>query len=380
MIDPPAPAGWRNWKAFDAGQPWSGSFETVLYSDARFIDEILDAGPYEVLNLVGSGGRLGVALPALVVRIADHLERDVRADVPERGRPGSYHGGWIPDELAALLSVALNVRLQRGGTWRWFRPDGDPRGQPTAHDARPPYLAQPEHWRAPILPTITLEANLGGTRELIEGFHQMQPADAREFIRAARLFQRAVWSVEGDPQSTFLLLFAALEAASNRWRRRSIDDPLERVRRNDPDLGDTLARIEDDQIRLDLAKQLAKLSGAQAKVTAFVEAFAPDPPAQRSQMRRVDWNALPEIVRVLYGHRSHALHAGIPIPHPLLLPPHRDSYEDEDSALEEAPLGLSVSVDDASWPAHDLPMCLWLFAHVVRGSLISWSRTMMAPH
>ena len=51
-----------------------------------------------------------------------------------------YHGGFWVDEIAALASVALGVRMHAGGISRKFKPGQDPYGQPASGITNPNLL------------------------------------------------------------------------------------------------------------------------------------------------------------------------------------------------------------------------------------------------
>ena len=44
----------------------------------------------------------------------------------------NYHGGWFPDEIAALVSLCMGIRVKAGDKSRRFDINGDPLGRPQA--------------------------------------------------------------------------------------------------------------------------------------------------------------------------------------------------------------------------------------------------------
>ena len=113
--------------------------------------------------------------------------------------------------------------------------------------------------------------------------------------------------------------------------------------------------------------EAAKLSGATAKVRALVEQFAPDPPARRPQEpNAIDWDDLTKLVMKVYGLRSSAVHAGLPIPAPMLQPAHPAT----DPPAERP--GFTMGTADSVWEADDMPMYLSTFAEIVGGVLRNW--------
>jgi hypothetical protein len=89
--------------------------------------------------------------------------------------------------------------------------------------------------------------------------------------------------------------------------------------------------------------------------------------------QQVSWDRIRRLASDVYKWRSKALHAGIPIPAPMLTPPYR---WDETDALEES---LSVPADgtgSAMWMAEDISMLLHVFEHLIRGCLVRWWKSL----
>jgi hypothetical protein len=105
------PIGLKNWRAIDGGAAAGAWGEWVLYSDARIVGELRGLGPYELLNLVPSQDRRpGHALPAIALRMDWVNEFDIDPlFTATKAITESHHGGWIDDEIAALVSLALVV-------------------------------------------------------------------------------------------------------------------------------------------------------------------------------------------------------------------------------------------------------------------------------
>ena len=99
-------------------------WEIPLYSDAWITGET-SIGPYSFLNTVPSDHRLGLLQPALVLRVEDHFPPGVRLPDMSRTDETRYHGGELPDELSALLSLALGGRFKASWVTREFRSDDD---------------------------------------------------------------------------------------------------------------------------------------------------------------------------------------------------------------------------------------------------------------
>lgn len=117
---------------------------------------------------------------------------------------GSFHGGDIQDEVAALLSPALGVRCRSGGVVRrWWRDnDGetdDPLGRPIEFDHSPPMWVPPKRGRT-VLPCLRTSVNLDEAEPLLAAVPRMPGKKAVALIRAARLYGNAVWVADSDPK------------------------------------------------------------------------------------------------------------------------------------------------------------------------------------
>ena len=66
-----------------------------------------------------------------------------------------YHGGWLVDEIAALLSLCLGIRIKAGGQTRIFEEGKDPKGHPEYHAgySDPVYVKRIGY--QPIIPSAT---------------------------------------------------------------------------------------------------------------------------------------------------------------------------------------------------------------------------------
>ncbi len=191
LPEPPAavsgPDGWTNWRAQRAGVPGAGAVEFAGYTDAQLLEEQADLGPCRLLNTIGFAARRAGQVPlSLVLRVEWHAATDPRERSREQTDTATWHGGGLDDELAALVSLALGIRLQSGGRIREFDPDpdGDVRGQPVHYDHVPPYLPPPR--RAPLLPTITGPVRLGAASGRLAGYPQLTAAQANALVKAAR--------------------------------------------------------------------------------------------------------------------------------------------------------------------------------------------------
>lgn len=364
------PISWRNWRASLDGAPTLGIVELSLFSDAWFIAEARDHGPYDFINPVPWTGSSDpfVMKPAIVLRVQDHLpdeHPDMRVTADE-----DYHGGWLFDEIAALTGLILGVRLAAGPVQREFGFDWaeqDPLGRPRTHTAN----------LFPTLPPSSLRpiiAELRGQRDLrrlarLTRFPNLDAPTARTLVKSSRLYQQALWISDSAPEIAWLLLVSALETAAIQWSRTEVS-PDDRLRLAFPDLAAALEASSDPTVFTTTASALEDLTRATAKFVGFTSTFAPGPPDKRPQWGRFNYSS-PELkaaLRKIYAYRSRALHAGTPFPNPMCRPP----FGHGDGAPEEVPSGLASGALGASWLAEDTPMLLHTFVHIVRGTLLNW--------
>lgn len=119
----------ENWLAFIENKSCLGTYEFPLYTDAKMKGELASGlEPYSILNQITAlDAEQNIATPALVLRVDMHY-KDVehKADqMLSETHDKRYHGGWIADEIAALFSLLLGIRLQAGECSRIFLPGID---------------------------------------------------------------------------------------------------------------------------------------------------------------------------------------------------------------------------------------------------------------
>ncbi len=363
------PATWRNWHergSAGAGPGWN-RLEAMLYSDAHLTDHITTGlGPYRIINVIPRP-HAGLT-PALVVRADFRL-------VPEpdmsRTDESSFHGADFFDELAALLSLSLGIRCRSGGLTRYWEGDGtDPMGWPIEFDHRPPYL--PEGQRGTVIPRLTRTVALSDAVPFLQRFMETNATSAVSVIRAARLYQQAVWASDSDPNQAWIQLVSAIEVVAQDWKAAKIS-PLARLREAWPELAETLEAQGADHAGV-VARMVAHLVKSQQRFLSFMENFLPDPSDERPKWERVNWEDMTSYLRMIYSYRSRALHAGTPFPEPMCEVPRAF----DDGIPIERPLGLATGVPGASWLAGDTPMLLSTFEYITRGALLRWWRE-LAP-
>jgi hypothetical protein len=346
--------------------------EFALYSDARMIGE-LEVGPDTVLNTVpDADGRPGHARQHLVLRHESHLPVEMGLDPEDpKTEVSAFHGAWIDEEIAALLSLALGSRLRSGGIVRaWWDLTSDPLGRPYEGFHQPPYLPAPAGGRS-LLPRVVAEVDLGDAQPWLERYRRIKAADANRLVRAARQYQQAIWIADGDPNLAWLMLVSALEAASS-GQRLPKRPYLEHLSESWPEMASVLKRAP--RTGEEAAKLLADQTRVLRKILRFIERYPPSPPQPRPEWGDYSWVDHVDGFRVICGWRSRALHEGSPFPAPMCLPP----TPDESGIPAETGLGGAYGSGASTWKGEDIPMLLHAFAHFVATSLRSWWKSLAA--
>jgi hypothetical protein len=363
-LDADWPPSIANWLAFQNRDAWLGTDEFPLFTDAWVTGEI-EVGPYGFVNTVAF--KSGTARAAAILRYAMHRpwqEPDFR-----KTNADLYHGGSPPQELAALASLAMGIRLRAGHSTRRFEPKGDPLGRPNEmHTRSAPYFEVADSY---ILPSATGPHSLDSL-QILNRLPVLTPANARALIRSAWLYQDALWLVESTPELTWLLLVSALEAGANEWQKEK-GDKVARLEYSKPQLYEFLAKLEDKSILPTVAEHIAESLGITRKFVEFALKFFPDPPRLRPpEWAQFKWESsqLKKALRTIYGYRSDALHDGRPFPGPMCEAPARldPSWE----APAERMLAEGASQRGGVWLQDDIPMNLHLFEYIARGVLVRW--------
>ena len=344
--------------------------EYLLYSDAHVTGQFTDGlGPYSFLNTVPFPSSPGVVNAPIILRAAIRLPRHL----PDMSKTDEslYHGGTFVDELAALTSVALGVRIRAGDQSRRFEPGQDPFGQPC-------------EWRDKPIPSVGVQHNhlilpsVVGTQpmsklEILKSIPRIKPARYVNLIRACQSYQDALWISESEPNLAWLMFVSALEMAANDVYETEAS-PDERLRVSEPDLTKLLKKHGGDELIHQVAKLIAHKLGATRKFIDFTIRFMPDEPAQRPEhdSLQVKWSdsGLKKVLHKVYGYRSRSLHGGIPFPAPML---RSLFYDSSDSPASEVPrIGLATYSRGGTWMPKDIPINLHCFHYITRGALLNW--------
>lgn len=340
----------------------------TLYTDAWLTGgpTFTGMGPYELINTVAAvTDELG---PGLVLRSAIHLtyEPDEPVIIPSKSENRSWLSMTLDEEIAALISLILGIRMRSGGLTRVFR-DGDVRGCPVAYEHRPP------SWRSrpnAILPALRrATVSLDGVPPLLSRLPALDADEAVALVRAARQYQLAVWVADDEPELGWLHLVSAAEVAAVQWVGTRTA-PAEMLKESLPDLAAVLDNAGGRPLLDAVAEHLKDLVKSTRRFLNFMQAFDPGPPSTRPEWEwaQVPWSDLRRRLGLIYKYRSDRLHGGIPFPSFLCRAP--ETFNNGPPS-EVAP-GLSAHAGPSHWPAKDLPMYLWVFERIVRGALLRW--------
>lgn len=369
----PSQANWIKYietKENDDNEFYSGA-EYPLYSDISVIGEISEGlGPYALLNALprtpGNQANISVILRAFNYDNSNnYIPRDpLKTDIRR------FHGGHFQEEIAALLSLSLGIRLKAGEANRHFLPN-EPYGRYRSYTLKPAPTLDLDH-KNPIIP-MPKSVHLTEAAPFLKTIPNLKPEIYIELVRAARVYQDALWISESDPHLAWLLFVSSLEIASNA-DFTSTGSALDNFKEYKPDLALAIIETGGNDLLRQIAEDFKGIFGSTKKFIDFCEKFMPDAPNTRPLQAegRISW-IWPDIKPILtkiYSLRSKALHAGIPFPAPMCRQPDK-CYRDEFPA-EIAITALAESTQNGNWLPKDAPIALHTFQHFARGALLNW--------
>ncbi|GAB3673331.1 hypothetical protein [Angustibacter aerolatus] len=365
---------WRNWNAYNRQYAEIENADDELYSDRHFVGGPSIHGPYSLSAIMGREARDGAPAirPAIRLHVGVHanLAPDVVIDgelVPANS--DAYHGGNASDEIAALASLCLGVRLRVAGTSRLSGiHDHGERHPPILLEVPP--LTHPGRLGYEYIPAALIRpADLGQLGRLAS-FPGLAEEDQVALIRAARAYAAGLWWSNEDQNQAWLQMVTAVEIAASH-RQKGHSPPEELVADLWPDLWAVL-ETADDVTRAKVSKRIAPQIRAKKKFVDFLTECAPEPPDVRPTFGALDWTKMDQHAKLIYDHRSTALHSGKPFPLPMLERPRAE----EDGAIQEVPWGLNSGGLGGVWDAKEAPMLLSTFEYLSRGSLLNWWDTL----
>lgn len=364
----------QNWKSFLDDEPCASVVEARLYTDVQVLGELTGLGPYSFINTIAHASSYDSNLPrpAIVLRIALHTQ-DRRPSTHMVDDFEHYHGGDFIDEMAAIVSLFLGVRMQAGHIDREFAPSGDPFGRPIQYGSKAtPVLLPPIG--ASQIPRLRGERNLFELKSL-EYLPARGVREVNALIKAARMYQQALWVCDSDPALAWLLLISAVETVAVIWAD-SEGTPRDRLRASLPQVYNLLDASACSELIDPMAEILSKYTRATKKFIDFLLSFSPGSPSARpTEFLRFSFSRrdLKDAASIIYEHRSEALHSGTAFPLPMCVPPQLFRLEGKsDAAYQEVPFGLAMSSRGATWRKAKTPMLLHVFEHLARGALLGW--------
>ncbi len=361
------PVSYENWKASIRGSSSLGAYEVPLFTDIHITGEKRDDfGPYQFINPIAITEEDGILRPGVILRWEKHLE--LALPVMEHTEDSLYHGGLLKDEIAALSSLALGIRLKSGGVTREFTPGGDTRGEPIYYELyKNPILLKNKV--KPIIPYKFGSCSLDNLYPL-STFPHLALRDAIALVKASRLYQDALWIAESEPELAWIIFVSAIETAANHWCETK-ETAVEKLHASKPDLESILREYGESELVEKVAELIAPYMGATKKFIDFVLEFLPSPPMDRPNLKgeRLSWeiNDMEKTLRKIYDYRSKALHGGTPFPAPMCSPSFKHG-----ELFVEVPIGLTTSAKGGVWVKEDIPILLHTFEYIVRGALLKW--------
>jgi hypothetical protein len=373
------PMSYRNWLSALQNKPLQWTVEFPLYSDVeRIVGGFFGCGPYQLLN-TGSFyfSKEAPLRPVLVLRMDDHEIFSEVGDM-DHTETQSYHGGSLCDEIAALISLCLGIRLKAGALSRRFDPKGDPKGKPQYIEFQEVPLFS-KNWRGRILPYATGERSIQEIPLLCQ-LPELLPLDAATLIRSARMYQEAIWVAEAQPETAWLLLVSSVEVAANehfKGEQIPLETIVEMMQTTEPELVDVLQRREDAELVAEVAQVMKKKLASTRNFRDFIIEFCPPPPERRPlDTLQTVWLdnevSFRKALSLIYSHRSKALHEGIPFPWPMCEIPYLS-----DGIFSEIPTGGATQGMGGTWVHKDTPMLLHIFEYIVRNALLKWWESML---
>ena len=377
------PYSYRNWLAQAENKvnyPYC-IIEIELFSDACFKGTEVDHGPYTLINAEPFPPIQPSYLMhgRLVLHYGSFLDPNKDPTSHPNGTDTSmYHGGGLRDEMAALYSLCFGSRIKAGGTIRKQRPwDKYPKPRIPRPDETP--IFSHPHDERYLLPWHIGEKKMGLVQEHINNYIKLKPRQASTLIRAARLYQDAVWLSENNPELSWLLLGSSVEVAADYAYTERNSDPVKQFKELKPTLAEALNGLgEDSQRAIEIvSSHLEGLIGSTKKFRQFLCDFAPiEPPTERPPYQTIRWDkpSLKKVFNKIYDYRSKALHGGTPFPEPMCRPPEK-GHKDK-SFVEYPSVGIAGATLGSSWKAQDVPIHLHIFEYIVRYSLLRWWQNM----
>jgi hypothetical protein len=365
LLNASAPASYTNLRLHSIGAPRTWIGETALYTDTRILGEY-EIGPMKFINTISHDPHWMEIRPAIVLRLSSHWPSS-EYKMADNTSDEHYHGGDDVDEIAALISLILGIRVQAGPITRDFSLRGDPLGTPTMiRGMKTIPTLYPSH-QNPMVPRLAEPVNLTNLTS-IGKISNLPPDSASAFIKSSRSYQTALWFADSHPEMSWLFLVSSIETAASNWARRNFVDSSLFL----PDQLVEILRAHNcpDSVDQPISAYLRETTRSTRKFIDFLIRFLPYPPLDRPEHEnlRVNFTSgeLKKDFQFIYKCRSRALHTGVPFPKPMCMPRRVQLKEERNISLGMSALG-------ATWSFRKYrPIHFHMFEHIVRGALLRW--------
>ncbi|HHC6575890.1 TPA: hypothetical protein ACN34E_001020 [Vibrio parahaemolyticus] len=360
----------KNWSLYLNSEECFGIMEFPIYSDISVTGDLLEGmGPLSFHNTRSRRLVLGEVVVPVVVRVG-YYSRPLTPNFSESSY-SHYHGGWLPDEIAALMSLTLGARFYAGDVIREFDPySNDPLGKPRCSNLVQPPVSNISTQQL-VLPEVCQTKDLRKLK-FFENFGSLPPNIAEKVVKCCRQYQNALWVAESNPELCWLMLISALEIAANEWAKNEQSE-LDNLESSYPEFFKQLVQHGNDNLLNLAAETFSPITKSTSKFMKFCKHFSPEKLIQKnSRGFKYSSTQLSNALRTIYSHRSQALHSGIPFPAPMCETP-----EEFQGVYEQVPNQLGVYMRGATWVGTDIPMTLHLFHFLARTILIEWIESLM---
>jgi hypothetical protein len=366
-------SGYENWRRFESARQFRGWEEVPLYSDSHIVANDHNFGPHELINTIAIGVGPGIVLPVFILR-SSYYGTDEEVFPSPKDNDAYWGSGHVSDEMAALISLVVGIRLKAGAPSRLYMSDDeDPRGRPIAYQQRKTPQLSPVNGKL-IAPGVAGERHIVSL-EPISLYPTISADVALAILRAAKLYQDAVWIVEDEPSLAWVMLVSAVETVAEKWRTDSA--PPEVVFRElEPDWANEMEEEFGAESVRWAANKWTRLMKAGDRFLRFLLAFLPEPPMARpTEQHQHPWNEgkIRSTLKTVYGYRSNALHGGIPFPMPMCCPP---ILSDDTGIPPEVPWQLGMGGSGGHWAGDDIPITFNTFEYIARNAILRWWSTL----
>lgn len=345
------PALWENWRDI-----WFGDFVRITHDYAFYTDSFVQGlaltgeRPYELYASETPRQRVRRARVGVILHAERSQSRRMRGRGEDQETLFAIETGAAGEDgqMAALISLALGVRMRSGGMIGRA-------GRLVMHHQEPYLFPTPDQPLAPsFIRDGAVPADLKEADPFLQRYVRLNGADALTLTRACRSYQQATWVAEGDPAQSWLHLVSAAETCASALREKVESDSL--FKEYEPELAE---RAWKDWPR-NLYRRLSSTFGQTHRSTRLFVRFLMNHGSAESKLT-------PELLgghlKQVYAARSAELHKGVHMPYAML----RRSDNEEGTVLKgDTPVSVEIT-PEVSY------LSLNAFAKIVRFAILKWS-------